>query len=151
MNRNRRHLLRAAGALAFASAFPRLGLAGPFDSIQIDPGTKILKQATVVVPAAAGGTDGVIGSEIVIAGRGYFGVDFVVQGQKELTLLLVTQSQRNAMAAGRPLSGDPLVRIPIDGTASHTTRLTSGRYHMFFLNSDSSPTQVIYRTSLQAF
>lgn len=148
---DRRHLLRALSVFASACVLPAAAYAGPFDSIPLDPGTKTLKQATVVVPAAAGGVDGVIGSEVVIAGRGYFGVDFVVQGDKELTLMLVTEAQKNAMASGRKLSRDPLVRIPIDGTASHTTRLTSGRYHMYFLNSDGSPTQVIYRTSLQPF
>jgi hypothetical protein len=143
--------LSIAAALIALATIVAAAQAGPFDSIPLGRGTKVLKQSTVVVPAASSGSDGVIATDIVVTGRGYFGIDFIVQGKKELTLMLVTAAQKSAMESGRRMRGDPLVRIPIDGTASHTANLTPGRYHMYFLNSDSSPTQIVYRTSLQPY
>jgi hypothetical protein len=148
---SRRFALGAALIWSTGAIFLGGGHAAPLDSIPIDRGTKILKQGRFAIPAASGGTEGVVGTEVVIPNRGFFGIDFAVDANKELTLMLVTEAQKNAMSAGGKLNGDPLVRIPIEAVASHTVRLSPGRYHMFFLNSDSSQTQVFYRTSLQPF
>ncbi|MCA1657723.1 MAG: hypothetical protein LC627_00315, partial [Verrucomicrobiaceae bacterium] len=89
-------------------------LAGPLDSLELDPASKILKEGTVIVPSAsADGLPGLAGADIFLSSRGFLDIHFAVQEKRELTLMLLTAEQKKQVTAGRQPKGEPLLRIPI--------------------------------------
>jgi len=122
--------------------------AGQLDSIAIDPGaTTLHSEETVMVPA-----NGAVGSNIYVAGRAFLSIDFAVQPGKQVTLLVITDAQKQDMDAGRPITGRPRVRAPIDGTASQSITITQGgNYYVAILNSDPESISVTYRVCARAY
>jgi len=121
--------------------------AGPLDSVAIDPGATIVHpEKTVMVPV-----NGAVGSDISISSRAFLSIDFAVQAGKQVTLLVITDAQKREMNAGRPITGRPRVRAPIDGTASQSLTVSQGGYYVAILNSDSQPVSVTYRVCARAF
>ena len=95
-------------------ALPSVLLAGPLDSIANDPAaTTLHPEQTVIVPS-----NGAVGSTIYVSSRAFLSIDFAVQPGKQVTLLVITDAQKQQMDAGNPITGRPRVRTPIDGTAS---------------------------------
>jgi len=114
-------------------------------SIPVDPRAQTLQpEQTISVPANAGS-----GAHIIVPGRGVFSLDFAVEGNKRLLLMLLTNDQYNAIAAGRQASGDPIIRVTINGTASQTIILDRGEYFIFLGNDDPTNTRVTYRATWQ--
>lgn len=121
--------------------------ASPLDSIPIDPNaTTLHSDETVTVPA-----NGAVGSNISISSRAFLSIDFNVQPGKQVTLLVITDAQKQEMDAGNPITGRPKVRAPIDGTASQSLTVEQGGYYVAILNSDSEPVSVTYRVCARAF
>ncbi len=121
--------------------------AGPLDSIPIDPGaTTIHPEKTVSVPA-----NGAVGSDIYVSSRAFLSVDFAVQPGKQVTLLVITGAQKGEMNAGRPITGRPQVRAPIDGTASQSLTVNQGGYYVAILNANPQSVSVTYRVCARAF
>ncbi|MGA9109388.1 MAG: hypothetical protein ACLPSL_16480 [Smithella sp.] len=122
--------------------------AGQLDSIAIDPGaTTLHAEETVVVPA-----NGAVGSNIYVSGRAFLSIDFAVQPGKQVTLLVITDAQKQDMDAGRPITGRPRVRAPIDGTASQSITINQGgNYYVAILNSDPESVSVTYRVCARAY
>jgi len=121
--------------------------AGQLESIAIDPGaTTIHPEKTVIVPA-----NGAVGSDIYVSSRAFLSIDFAVQPGKQVTLLVITDTQKREMNAGRPITGRPRVRAPIDGTASQPLTVNQGGYYVAILNSDPQPVSVTYRVCARAF
>jgi hypothetical protein len=121
--------------------------AGPLESIQNDPKATIVHpEKTVVVTA-----NGAVGSNIYITGRSFLSIDFDVQPGKQVTLLVITSAQKQEMDSGRPITGRPKVRTPIDGTASQSLTVDQGGYYVAILNSEPESVSVTYRVSARAF
>lgn len=122
--------------------------AGQLDSIAIDPGaTTLHAEETVAVPA-----NGAVGSNIYVSGRAFLSIDFAVQPGKQVTLLVITDAQKQDMDAGRPITGRPRVRAPIDGTASQSITINQGgNYYVAILNSDPQSVSVTYRVCARAY
>lgn len=124
-----------------------VGAAGALGSIPIDPGaTTIHPEKTVTVPA-----NGAVGSDIHVSSRAFLSIDFAVQQGKQVTLLVITDAQKQEMNAGKPITGRPRVRAPIDGTASQPVTVNQGGYYVAILNADSQPVSVTYRVCARAF
>lgn len=148
------NLLRFCAKVLFISGIAMLAMmpvmtlsAGPLDSIPIDPGaTTIHPEKTVMVPA-----NGAVGSDIHVTSRAFLSIDFVVQPGKQVTLLVITSSQKGEMNAGRPITGRPQVRAPIDGTASQSLTVNQGGYYVAILNSNPQSVSVTYRVCARAF
>lgn len=121
--------------------------AGPLDSIPNDPKATIVHPEKTVVVAA----NGAVGSNIYIAGRSFLSIDFDVQTGKQVTLLVITAAQKQEMDSGRPITGRPKVRAPIDGTASQSLTVDKGGYYVAILNSEPESVSVTYRVSARAF
>ena len=120
---------------------------GTLESIAIDPAATILhSEETVIVPA-----NGAIGSNIYVSGRAFLFIDFAVQPRKQVTLLVITAAQKQEMDVGKQISGRPRVRMPIDGTASHSLTVDQGGYYVAILNSDHESVSVTYRVGARAF
>jgi hypothetical protein len=115
---------------------------GPLDSIAIDPGAKTLKEGSISVAAGKGSS-----VNVVVPGRGIFALDFAVEQDKELSLLLLTKKQYESVAAGRKPDGDPLIRVPIEGVASQKRFLSEGEYVLFVVNNSSTATRLTYRAT----
>lgn len=129
--------------LALLLASSLVVLAGPLDSIPNDPAAQTLQPEQMVsVPANAGS-----GSNLILPGRGVFAIDFAVEDGKDLLLMVLTNAQYNDILAGRQASGDPLMRITINGTASQTIILDGGEYYLFLGNDASTNTSITYRAS----
>jgi hypothetical protein len=122
---------------------PNTVVAGQLDSIPIDPRAQVLQpEQTTSVPANGGS-----GAHVIVPGRGVFAVDFAVEPNKQLLLMVVTNDQYNAILAGRQPSGAPLMRVTINGTASQTILLERGQYYVFLGNSASTSTRITYRAT----
>lgn len=126
--------------LIIVSIFPVL--AGPLDSIPIDPNAKTIQADTIMVPANRGS-----GAQIISPGYGILAIDFSVEGNKELLLMLVTGDQYKSMLTGQKPSGDPLMRLTIEGTASQPITLNGGEYFIALLNKASTDTRLTYRVT----
>ncbi len=114
-------------------------------SIPLSPQAQILQpEQTISVPAGAGS-----GAHISVPGHGVFSIDFSVQGGRQLLLMVLTNQQYSAIAAGRQASGNPLVRVTISGTASQTIVLEPGEYFIFLGNDATTNTQITYRATWQ--
>lgn len=139
--------------LLIAGCFAAWGVhaqdAGNLSSIPLDPNARILMSQTFVV-----GPDGATASSLFVPNRGFFSVDFAVQPGKQLTMVLLSDEQWNQANTGQRLEGQPLMRAPIDGTASQEIRLERGTYHLVFLNKyegKETSTTVAMRASFRAF
>jgi len=143
-----REVLLVSSVVALAMIIPVVvASAGPLDSVAIDPGATIIHpEKTVMVPV-----NGAVGSDISISGRAFLAIDFAVQPGKQVTLLVITDAQKREMNAGRPITGRPRVRAPIDGTASQSLTVSQGGYYVAILNADSQPVSVTYRVCARAF
>jgi len=118
-------------------------LAGPLDSIPKDPYAQTLQpEQTISVPAKAGS-----GAHISVPGRGVFAIDFAVEGNKSLLLMLLTNDQYNSVLAGRQVTSSPIMRVTINGTASQTIIMDRGEYFIFLGNDASSNTVITYRAT----
>jgi hypothetical protein len=139
------HKVIATAMVGFAllAGASRPAFAGALDSIPIDPKAKTLQEEqTVAVPAKRGS-----GANISVPGRGVFAIDFAVEGNKQLLLILLTNDQYNSALAGRKASGDPLMRTTIEGTASQTIMLDRGDYYVFLGNDAATDTNFTYRAT----
>jgi hypothetical protein len=112
------------------------------DSIPLDPAARILQHGKIMVPAGRGS-----GAEISIPGRGIFSLDFAVEPNKQLLLMLLTDAQYKAILAGQKPEGDPLIRTTIDSVASVNYTLDPGEYQIFLLNDASTDTQFTFRAT----
>ncbi|MGA7710777.1 MAG: hypothetical protein WCA81_02670 [Rhizomicrobium sp.] len=132
-----------AGVMLLSGA----AFAGPLDSIAIDPqATTLHSEETVTVPS-----NGAVGSDVSVTSRAFLSIDFAVEPNKQVTLLVITAAQKQEMNAGSPITGRPKVRTPIDGTASQSLTVDEGDYYVAILNADSQPASVTYRVSARAF
>jgi hypothetical protein len=121
--------------------------AGPLDSIAIDPqAATVHSEETVIVPS-----NGAVGSDVSVTSRAFLSIDFAVEPNKQVTLLVITAAQKQEMNAGNPISGRPRVRAPIDGAASQSLTVDEGDYYVAILNANSEPVSVTYRVSARAF
>lgn len=121
--------------------------AGELDSLAIDQNaTTLHEEETVVIPA-----NDAVGSEISVTGRAFLSIDFAVEQGKQVTLLVITDAQKQEMDAGSPITGRPRVRAPIDGTASQSLTVDQGGYYVAILNSDPESVSVTYRVCARAF
>lgn len=139
---------------AFTLSLPRAALSDPFAGQPLHQRARVLRQASLVVPAPpAGAPVGVSGADVIIPGRGSFGIDWVIAGNDTVTLMLLTASQKAQLTGGRPLGGDPLMRLEIEGpeTAGHSANVTQGNYFIAFLNREPSEARLLYRASFIAF
>ncbi|MDD3847421.1 MAG: hypothetical protein PHC90_13820 [Syntrophorhabdaceae bacterium] len=149
-----RRLLRLCAKALFISGIAVLAMmpvitasAGALDSIPIDPGAKTIHpDTTVMVPA-----NGAVGSDIYVSSRAFLSIDFAVQPGKQVTLLVITGAQKAEMNAGRPITGRPQVRAPIDGTASQSLTVNQGGYYVAILSSNPQSVSVTYRVCARAF
>ncbi len=109
----------------------------------------MLRQTTLVVPAA-GSQPGVSGADVNVQARGIFGIDWVIAGNDTVTLLLLSEPQKSQLVSGRPIAGDPLMRLEIEGpeTAGHSVNVMRGNYYVAFLNRQPQDVRLLYRTSL---
>jgi len=151
---DRRGALRLGATGLLLCGTTARGRAGVFDSVELDRRAKVLSQSTLVIPAAsASGVPGVAGADVVCPRRGFFGIDWAISDKRELTVMMVTERQKSDIASGRRLSGQPLMRIPVQGpeVAGQNITVTGGRFFVAFLNAESSPARIAYRTSFQAF
>ena len=149
----RRSVLSGGLALVLVLC-PRMGQAGPLDSIPLSRGAKILREGSVVVPGrTAGGPAGLAGSDVFSPARGWLSIDFAVQDQADLTLMILTQRQKAQVSSGQRLEGDPLARVAIEGpeTANHSVVVGQDNYFVAFLNNEPRSITVIYRVSIKAF
>ena len=138
-----------AGALAFALPFP--AIANPFADQPLHPRAKILRQTNLTVPGTKPGSPpGVAGADVSVQARGILGVDWVISGNDVVTLLLLTGGQKTQLMSGQQVSGDPLMRLEIEGpeTAGHSVNVRPGNYYVAFLNSSAQTANLLYRTSL---
>ncbi|MBP7529396.1 MAG: hypothetical protein KA801_15825 [Syntrophorhabdaceae bacterium] len=142
-----RDILILSGVAALAM-IPLIAVsAGPLESVAIDRGATVIHpEKTVMVPV-----NGAVGSDISISSRAFLSIDFAVQAGKQVTLLVITDAQKREMNAGKPITGRPRVRAPIDGTASQSLTVSQGGYYVAILNSDSQPVSVTYRVCARAF
>src|SRR4051812_5606255 len=108
--RTRRQIIRNGVAFA-ACMWPGVARSGPFDTLGLDRRARILKQGSITIPAqTAGSSVGIAGFDIIAPGRGYIGVDWVISGKREITLMLATAQQKAQLVAGAAPRGDPLMR-----------------------------------------
>lgn len=144
-----------AGWLFVWSSFAMWGTAAhaqdadAVNAMPLDRNARVLMSQTFVV-----GADGATGSSLFVPNRGFFDVDFSVQPGKQLTLVLLTDEQWNEANTGRRVEGQPLMRAPIDGTASQEIQIERGTYHLVFLNKfegKETSTTVVMRASFRAF
>jgi len=133
--------------IAFFAIWWTAALAGPLESLALDPAATVLhSEDMVTIPAG-----GAVGSSIRISHRAFVSIDFAVQQGKQVTLLVLTPAQKNEMESGRQITGRPRIRAPIDGTASQSLTADEGAYYVAMLNSDPTPVLVTYRVSARAF
>jgi len=111
-------------------------------SITVDPNAKILQQEKVIVPANRGTS-----ATISVPGRGIFSIDFAVEPNKQVLLMLLTDVQYKAILAGQKPQGDPLIRQTIDGVASINYTLDRGVYDIFLLSDSPTDTKFTYRAT----
>jgi hypothetical protein len=149
----REMLLIGAGAFASASLPAALAWAGPFDSLALDRRARVLRQGPVVVPAASGAGPGVAGADIVAPRRGFLGIDWVIAGKIDVTLMLLTARQKMQLSGGGRPSGEPLMRFDIAGpeTAGQNAQVSQGNYYLAWLNRAQRPVQLLYRASFLPF
>jgi hypothetical protein len=136
-------------AIATLAMIPVIDVsAGKLDSIPIDSGaTTLHSEETVTIPA-----NGAVGASIYVSSRAFLSIDFAVQSGKQVTLLVITNEQKREMDAGRPITGRPRVRAPIDGTASQSVTINQGgNYYVAILNSEPEQVSVAYRVCARAF
>ncbi|MBL6937666.1 MAG: hypothetical protein ISS15_15200 [Alphaproteobacteria bacterium] len=130
-----------------ASAMVMRAVAGPLSSVAMDPQSTVLHdEQQVTVPAG-----GAVGADLYLTARAFLSVDFDVQPNKQLSLLIIDASQKGQLTSGTPFVGRPLIRSAIDGMASVEIGAQPGSYYCAFLNDDDSPTSVDYRVSARPY
>jgi hypothetical protein len=146
MNPSRSCVVPVAAAVA-ALMLLSAAVAGPLDSIATDPAAVVMHpEQTVVVPP-----NGAVGSDMVVNGRAFVSIDFAIEPNKLLSLVMVTAAQKEQMNSGVAMSGTPLVRLVVDGVASQSVTVDGGNYYVALLNDTPQPVTVTYRTSARAF
>lgn len=135
-------------AVVFAAA----AIASPLDSMPPDPAATLVRaEETVTVPGAGPAGPGVVAAPLNLTARAFLAIDFAVQPDKQLTLLVMTSAQKQQMDSGSQIQGRPVTRQPIDGTASIAARADAGDYYVVVLNENAQPVWIDYRVSARAF
>ena len=116
-------------------------------------GAKIVRQGSAVVPAQSTNGPGLAGAEVYSPARAWLDVDFDLQEKADLTLMIITRQQREALSKGQRLAGDPLARVVLEGpeSANHSVPVGHGNYFVGFLNDNRKAITVGYRISLRAY
>lgn len=151
---SRRQILAGFQTACLASLLaPVAAWAGPFDSLELDRRARVLKQGPMVIPAASGAGPGAAGADILAPRRGFVGIDWVITGGVEVTIMLVTATQKAQLTSGRQPNGDPLMRFDVKGpeTAGQNAQVGMGNYYVAFLNRAQNPARVLYRASFLPF
>jgi len=123
------------------------------DAIPLTPGAKVLRKGYVSVPARSSNGPGLAGMDIYSPARAWLDVDFSVTEKADLTLMILTQRQKDQLSRGVRLSEDPLARVDIEGpeTANHSIIVRQDNYFVGFLNDSWRPVGAIVRMSIRAF
>lgn len=128
--------------------------AGPFDSLELDTRARVLYQGPITIPTPKSGSPtGLAGADIVAPQRGWIGIDWVISDKREITCMLLSGGQKMQLLQGNQPSGDPLMRIDIDGpeTAGQNAQVGGGSYYVAFLNRGTTPATFLYRASFLPF
>jgi hypothetical protein len=122
--------------------------ASPASSGPQDPlpaGVKVLRSGSVsVTPAGASGSD------IFTPIAGTFILDYQVEAGKQIIITMITAAQYRELAAGRKVSGQPVMKAVVDGTGRQSVVLQRGNYFLAFNNNQTAPTVITFRAALQA-
>lgn len=113
----------------------------------LDPRETVLHPEDTVVVRAGGA----VGANIYVHGRAYLRIAIAIQGDSILTLLVVTEAQKDELQRGGPLSGSPIVRLPINGDAGPSVTVQGGSYYVSILNDNPAPVSITYRVSALGF
>jgi hypothetical protein len=151
---HRRQALRAIGVTTIAAVIPAKVWAGPLDALELDRRARVLKQGTLVVPPpGALGEPGMAGADITTPGRGFLGIDWAIEDTRELSVMMLTVEQKSQVAKGQRPTGNPLLRVDVQGpeTAGQNVEVVRGVYFLAFLNRESTTARLVYRTSFLPF
>src|SRR5689334_7333710 len=96
----RRRFVLGATALFGANMLPGVSRAGPLDSIPLNRSAKIVRQGSVVVSPKSGSAPGLAGADVYSPARAWLDVDFAVTDQLDLTLMILTQQQKEQVSRG---------------------------------------------------
>ena len=135
-------LKRSAAPLSLAS----------LDAIARDSQAKTVREEVVTIAAPEDGAEtAASGSDIFVPSRGFVTIDFSVQAEAKLGLTVLGEKQKRQLATGQKLTGEPLLKIEIEGTASHTVSLDRGTYLLAVINREPTPTQIAYRVTFRGY
>ena len=117
------------------------GIAGPLDSIPLPPGSTVLKEEELTIPAQTG-----VGANLTVPIGSTFRLDYSVDSGKGVVVSLLTKAQFEQLAAHR-LPGDVLMKAVLKGTGTESVRVPTGDYFIALQNLSVTPTRFSYRAS----
>jgi uncharacterized caspase-like protein len=122
------------------------------DAIARDSQAKTLREEVLTIPAPEEGAQNAgSSSDIFVPSRGFFSIDFSVQTEAKLELVVLSEQQRNQLSTGKTLTGEPLMKVEIEGTASQTVALERGTYMIAVLNREPVPVQIAFRATFRGY
>ncbi len=64
---------------------------------------------------------------------------------------MLSEQQRNQLSTGKTLTGEPLMKVEIEGTASQSVALERGTYMIAVLNREPVPVQIAFRATFRGY
>jgi hypothetical protein len=139
-----RKVMRSGLVVLLLGTWPTFACAGALDSIQLQPGAKVLRASDASIAAK-----GASGSDIFVPTAGTFTIDYAVEGGKELMITMITNEQYQQLATGRKLDGSPLLKVVVSGIGRQSVQLARGNYFIAFNDVGGTGTRVSYRASFR--
>lgn len=114
-------------------------IAGPLDSIPVGPSDRILLEQTVTLTENGGA------SNLFVPQQATVNFDFSIPPGKDVLLMVITESQWQAISAGEKPSGSPILRTTVRGLETKSAVLQRGTYAVAMF-----PNQGTIRVSFRA-
>lgn len=120
-------------------------LAGPFDSIPVGPSERVLLEQTLTISANGGA------SNLHIPQQASVSFDLAVQPGRQVLLVVITETQWQAVSAGEKAEGLPVLRTNVSGIDTKSVQMQGGNYVVAVLGvGNQGMTQVSLRARIRA-
>ena len=113
-----------------------------FESVPLSQFAKILGDDIASVAAK-----GASGSSIFVPRSGTLELDYEVESGKKIMITLLTGEQYQQLSSGQKATGQPPLKVIVEGTGKESVNLDRGNYFLAFNNRHDTNARIHYRTS----